>query len=72
MFIIRIVFDDCNDMSYELFTEWLTNTRDLFDSILMINTRKDEQTRINHVRIDNFKNNYFFNLVYLMKHFIIA
>jgi hypothetical protein len=43
------IFDDCSDQSYDLFVEWLSHARPLFDTIIMIDTRNDQLTREKHV-----------------------
>ena len=48
---LRIVFDNCTDLSYELFTNWLVGARDLFESIIMLNTLNDQSAREKHVGI---------------------
>lgn len=45
-----IAFDKCTDKSYDIFTYWLSNTREMFDSILMLNTDNDIETKEKHVR----------------------
>lgn len=44
-----IIFDNCTDQSYETFVYWLGNTRTLFDSIIMLETKNDVITRQKHV-----------------------
>jgi hypothetical protein len=50
-FFLRIVFDNCTDLSYELFTNWLVGARDLFESIILLNTLNDQSAREKHVGI---------------------
>ena len=45
----RVVFDNCEDHSYEIFTFWLSNTRESFDTIIMLDTKNDEVTKEKHV-----------------------
>jgi hypothetical protein len=44
-----VIFDECTDQSYDLFIEWLSNTRPLFDTIIMIDTNNDQSTKEKHV-----------------------
>ena len=46
---IRLIFDECTDKSYDIFTNWLSSKRPIFDTILMIDTKNDAKTRENHV-----------------------
>ena len=50
--LFRVLFDNCDDNSYDIFTYWLSETRELFDSIIMINTNNDEATKEKHVFFD--------------------
>jgi hypothetical protein len=46
---IRLIFDECTDKSYDIFTNWLSSKRPIFDTILMIDTKNDAKTRESHV-----------------------
>ena len=49
-----VVFDQCSDSSYEMLTEWLSGTRELFETILMLDTNNDLATREKHPELDEF------------------
>jgi hypothetical protein len=51
-----VMFENCNDDSKDVFISWLSTTRPLFDLIIMIDTRKDAQTKAKHVKIFQLKN----------------
>ena len=44
-----VIFDQSTDKNYDMFTYWLSNTREMFDSIIMLRTRNDEIKRSKHV-----------------------
>ena len=52
-YYFRLIFDNCTDNSYELFIDWLSNTRMSFDTIIMLNTKNDEKTKLKHVNQDD-------------------
>jgi hypothetical protein len=46
-----IAFDKCTDKSYDIFVYWLSHAREMFNSILMLNTDNDVETKKKHVRL---------------------
>lgn len=48
-----IIFDNCTDQSYDIFIYWLTNTRTLFDTIIMLDTKNDLKTKEKHSELDD-------------------
>ena len=44
-----IIFDGCTDQSFDLFTEWLSQVRPLFNTIIMLDTNNDKVTKQKHV-----------------------
>jgi hypothetical protein len=44
-----VLFDKCDDESKDMFVDWLTYSRLIFDTIAMVDTNNDQKTRVNHV-----------------------
>jgi hypothetical protein len=49
---IWIVFDHSNDRSYNIFIQWLEKSRQLFDTIIMLNTQNDQISKQKHPELD--------------------